>query len=143
MRFMSLLAGITLAACTPENGPLMRPGDDCLRCHGGSSGGGAEHRATPWSFAGTVYADASAAANAGIEGVDIQVNDANGFAFTVHSNLVGNFYSAESVAFPMTVCVSRNGARPTCMEAAAPHGACNLCHAVPPLDGAEGRIFAP
>jgi hypothetical protein len=136
-----LLAGGTLAACAPENGPLMRPGDDCLRCHGGSPGGGEERHATPWSLAGTVYASADANPDTGIEGVDVQVRDANGFAFTLHSNLAGNFYSAETVAFPVDVCVSRNGSV-TCMESSAPHGSCNLCHAVPPLNGAGGRIAA-
>jgi hypothetical protein len=145
MRVLSLaLAGLALAACTPSNGPLMRPGDDCLRCHGGSSGGTGEEsdEATPWSLAGTVYPTLDANADAGIEGVDVQVTDASGFAFHLHTNLAGNFYSAEQVAFPLQVCVSRNGAT-RCMEASSPHGACNLCHALPPLGEAEGRIAAP
>jgi hypothetical protein len=138
------IVAIAVAACTPTNGPLMRPGDDCLRCHGGSPGGTEGMRvqhATPWSLAGTVYPSVDADANAGIEGVDVQVNDATGFAFTLHSNLVGNFYSAETVAFPVRVCVSRDGSV-TCMEGPAPHGACNFCHALPPLQEAVGRIAA-
>ncbi|BDG10004.1 hypothetical protein [Anaeromyxobacter paludicola] len=138
------LALAALAACTPENGPTMRPGEDCLRCHGGSpaSGGGEEERATPWSLAGTVYAAPGADASAGIEGAAVQVTDANGFAFTLTSNLVGNFYSAETVAFPIRVCVARGGAV-RCMESPSPHGACNACHALPPQGNAEGRIAAP
>ncbi len=139
------LLGLAIVACTPENGPLMRPGDDCLRCHGGSPGGSAGQEvrhATPWSLAGTVYPAVDANANAGIEGVDVQVTDAKGFAFTLHSNQVGNFYSAEGVTFPLRVCVSREG-RVQCMEGPAPHGACNYCHAVPPLGQATGRIAAP
>ncbi len=133
-----LLAGGVLAACTPEDGPLMRPGDDCLRCHGGSPGGEEERHATPWSLAGTVYPSVDATVGAGIEGVDVQVTDANGFAFTLHSNLVGNFYSAETVAFPLRVCVARSGVT-TCMEGPAQSGACNACH----TPAEAGRIFAP
>jgi len=147
MRVLSLaLAGLALTACTPSNGPLMRPGDDCLRCHGGSPGGrggqSEEEDATPWSLAGTVYPTLDSNADAGIEGVDVHVTDATGFSFHLHTNLAGNFYSAERVAFPLQVCVSRSGAQ-RCMEGAAPHGACNLCHGLPPLEGAEGRIAAP
>ncbi len=141
----SLVAGIVLVACTPENGPLMRPGEDCLRCHGGSpygSQGQEVHHATPWSLAGTVYSEVNANANAGIEGVDVQVTDANGFAFTLHTNLVGNFYSAETVTFPVRVCVSRAGSA-RCMESPSPNGACNYCHALPPKGDADGRIAAP
>ena len=139
-----VLAAVALGGCTPENGPTMRPGDDCLRCHGGSPAAGEEEErhATPWSLAGTVYPTTNAAANAGIEGVDVQVTDAAGFSFVLHSNLVGNFYSAETVAFPLRVCVARNGAT-TCMERAAPNGACNSCHAIPPREEAAGRIAAP
>lgn len=139
------LAALAAIACTPGNGPLMRPGEDCLRCHGGSPAGdeGQEvERATRWSLAGTAYATVGAAPDAGTEGIDVRVTDANGFAFTLHTNLAGNFYTAEEVAFPARVCVDRSG-RVQCMEGPAPHGACNACHAVPPLEGAPGRIAAP
>jgi hypothetical protein len=143
MRYLSLaMIGVVAAACTPENGPLMRPGEDCLRCHGGSAGGtegGETEEATPWSFAGTAYPTVDADAGSGIEGVAVQVTDSAGFRVEVHSNLVGNFYSAEHVAFPLRVCVSRNGTV-QCMLGPAPHGACNFCHALPPAEGAAGRI---
>ncbi len=139
------LTALVLGACTPENGPTMRPGEDCLRCHGGSPYGdqGQEVRpATAWSLAGTVYATEDASADAGVEGADVQVTDASGFAFTLHTNLAGNFYSAESVKFPLQVCVSRHGSV-QCMEGPAPNGACNHCHAQPPQGEAAGRIAAP
>ena len=150
MRLLSLaivsLAMVVVAACTPENGPLMRPGEDCLRCHGGSAGGTGglpveeeEDEATPWSFAGTVYPTVNASAGSGIEGVSVQVTDSSGFTVEVRTNLAGNFYSAERVAFPLRVCVSRGGSV-QCMLGPAPHGACNFCHALPPAAGALGRI---
>ncbi len=145
-RVQFAVAAVALGACVPDNGPTMRPGEDCLRCHGGSPyanvGGGETRHATPWSLAGTVYPTAGAAASAGIEGVDVQVTDASGATFVLHSNLVGNFYSAEKVAFPIRVCVARNGAT-RCMESSSPNGACNGCHAVPGRGEADGRIAAP
>lgn len=141
----ALLAVLSASAlaCTPENGPTMVPGEDCLQCHGGGGGGGERvDGARAWSLAGTVYATTGASAEAGIEGVDIQVTDATGFSFTLHSNLVGNFYTAESVAFPARVCVSRRGSV-QCMEGGAPNGACNSCHSIPASGDAEGRVAAP
>jgi hypothetical protein len=143
MKYLSLaMIGVVAAACTPENGPLMRPGEDCLRCHGGSAGGtgGIDvEEATPWSFAGTVYPTVDADAGAGIEGVSVKVTDAAGFTVAVRTNLAGNFYSAERVAFPLRVCVTRSGSV-QCMLGPAPHGACNFCHALPPVAPALGRI---
>jgi len=42
---------LVLAACQPENSPIMRPGEDCLHCHDGS-------RARSWTLAGTVFSSA-------------------------------------------------------------------------------------
>lgn len=148
MRPLALVAILALAGCTPENGPTMRPGDDCLRCHGGSPGGtlGGERPAPRWTLAGTVYATINAEASAGVEGAQVQVKDAKGFSFTLETNLAGNFYTAESVTFPLTVCVARHG-QVNCMDTPVQHGACNYCHAVParapPLEDAGGRIAAP
>ena len=145
-RWAAAAAAATLAACVPDNGPLMRPGDDCLRCHGGSPGGAEEgletRQATRWSLAGTVYATVDAAPGAGVQGAHVQVTDAKGFAFQLQTNEAGNFYSAESVAFPLHVCVDRNG-KLSCMDTPVPHGACNFCHTVPPREDAIGRIAAP
>jgi hypothetical protein len=144
------LAVVGIAACVPSDGPTMRPGDDCLRCHGNDPGGpetGPVQHATPWSLGGTVYASPDAGADEGIEGAHVEVTDENGFTFDLETNLVGNFYSAESVAFPINVCVSR-GSATSCMLTPAPIGACNYCHNVPPpsspsIGSAEGRITAP
>lgn len=142
---VTALAALTLlAACTPENGPTMRPGEDCLRCHGGSPGPklGDERPAPRWTLAGTVYATVDADPRAGVEGALVHVKDANGFSFTLETNLTGNFYTAETVAFPITVTVERHG-QVNPMDTPSPHGACNLCHALPPLENALGRIAAP
>jgi hypothetical protein len=130
----------------------MKPGERCLECHGGASrpgagGGGGEHGdeegdddGPRWSLAGTVYASPNAPERSGIQGARVQVTDARGSSFGLTSNLAGNFYSAESVTFPLTVCVERAGRR-SCMGDPVPHGDCNACHA--PGGEADGRIVAP
>lgn len=140
---LSVFAALGILACTPN--AEMRPGDDCLRCHGGHPGGpetGPVEHADTFSVAGTVYGTPDADAKAGVEGAVVQITDANGSSFELRSNSVGNFYSAEQVAFPVQVCVTRDGAS-NCMTPPAPNGGCNYCHTVPPNGNAAGRIGAP
>jgi cytochrome c553 len=139
---VALAAGLALAAaCTPENGPLMRPGEDCMRCHGGH--GGEEEEGPRWTVAGTAYGPGAAA---GVQDVHVQVTDRNGKLVSMRTNGVGNFYSAEDLALPFTnVCVERGGVV-TCMRsaeagpAAFATGACNSCH-IP--GGEASRIVSP
>ena len=113
MRLASALALAALAgaACVPEEGPLMAPGRDCLECHGG----GGEEDAKPWTVAGTM----------GGQGSRIDVTDANGFAFTLHAAQNGNFYTAESVRFPLRVSVD---GRAMNQAVSASMASCNRCH---------------
>jgi hypothetical protein len=136
MRRLALALALSFA-CTPENGPLMRPGEDCLFCHGGDGGSGngeREREAKTWTIAGTVYPSSSAPSGAGVLGALVHVTDAKGFSFTLRTNEAGNFYSAESVAFPLSVTVGQGGAVQPMAEGVA-IGACNLCHTVPPASG--------
>lgn len=156
MKLVARTAGfaalLTLGACQPDQGPLMKPGQDCLRCHGGSAvenessdEGSADERsgdARTWEAAGTIYADPQAAASAGVKDAEILIVDSTGRALTLHSNSVGNFYTAETLHPPLTVQAQRNGVR-MAMNMPAPDGACNRCHRQPPEDGAPGRLFVP
>jgi hypothetical protein len=131
------LAAATLAAvlgCTPEEGPSMRPGSDCLECHGNP---GAEESGPTWTLAGTVYASAQGSGD-GVRGAAIHVVDAGGRAVTLHSNSVGNFYLADGLRFPLQVSVERNGATQV-MSDPVSYGGCNRCHA----PTADGSLFAP
>ncbi len=142
MRRAALVLLLLAAGCIPSQGPVMSPGENCLGCHGGvpsATGRGGGARA--WSFAGTVYLAPDAPTTAGVEGAVVSVTDASGRTISVRSNLAGNLYSAESLAAPLQACVEYAGVL-RCMAGAAPHGACNHCHAVPPLSGAPGRIVA-
>jgi hypothetical protein len=137
MNRLVLVVALAVAGCVPEEGPLMRPGEDCMRCHGAN-----EDEAKTWSIAGTVYDAPDADAQAGLLGAHIQITDASGWSFRLRSNLSGNFYSAESVAFPLQVCAEKGGAT-HCMEDPVQSGACNACHTVPPTGEAPGRIAVP
>jgi hypothetical protein len=149
MKRFALAAALSLGACVPGNGPLMRPGEDCIRCHGGevvpntpADAGFEPRHARTWTIAGTLYDTLDADPNSGILGASVDITDANGWSFQLRSNLAGNFYSAESVAFPLQVCVEYGGNR-TCQQSPVAYGSCNACHTVPPTNGAQGRITVP
>ncbi|HEY6004527.1 MAG TPA: hypothetical protein VIV57_16755 [Anaeromyxobacter sp.] len=114
-------AALAVLACLPAEGPLMRPGDDCLSCHDGRG------RARRWTVAGTIYDEPSAPGDAGLRGAEVRITDAEGQSFGLRTNRAGNFYTAEPVAFPLTVCVERHGVT-SCMEEPVTRGSCNVCH---------------
>lgn len=115
--------------------PVMRPGENCLRCHSGD-------RAQSWTVAGTLFQSPTAAASDGLEGASVYVTDANGKGLTLRTNSAGNFYTAEDLAFPLHIVVQK-GTTQVGMMQAAPNGACNSCHGDPPQNGAPGRIYLP
>lgn len=134
MRALVVAAAVSvLAACIPEDGPMMEPGRDCGECHGGGDERG-------WSVSGTVYARPDAAEGDGVQDARVLVTDANGRRLTLTSNQAGNFYTAEKLVFPLTVAVERGGEREA-MEAAVQDGSCNRCHAWPPAEPeVAGRV---
>ena len=156
------------AGCDPVNKPTMNPGQDCLSCHcQGSPSCTASN--LPWSAAGTVFARPDSAETDGVQGVRVMITDALGKEVTLHTNAVGNFYTAESLQPPLQVTVADNAGHQEEMATqptpdmvygsfSAGHGVgCNGCHAAPSPDtglpptpqggGAGiaplGRIYAP
>jgi hypothetical protein len=129
-----LAAGLLLAACVPEESPLMRPGQDCMSCHAGQQ--------MPWTVAGTVYDAYDADENAGLEAAVVTVKDAEGRTLHLRSNPAGNFFTAEPLVFPVEVEVLKDGRR-FAMGMPAPHGACNACHTAEGEGGAPGRVAVP
>jgi len=116
-----LCAAVLLAACIPEEGPLMAAGQDCVECHG--MGGDAR----TWTAAGTWA-----------RGARVTLTDANGKSFTLRGNDVGNFYTAEPLAFPLRVSVDG-----TPMQDPVKYGGCNLCHQGPGPGIEPGPLMAP
>ena len=138
-----LLAALALCACVPDNGPLMRPGEDCMACHGGDGtilAGERVRHAKPWQAAGTVFDPA--APTEGVEGVQVEIADASGFSFSLRTNLAGNFYTAETLRLPLRACLSRNGAT-TCQQSPVTSGACNSCHGLAALGAPQPPLVAP
>ncbi len=140
MYLVASAAAMAFAACGggegSEGSATMRPGDNCLACH--SSGGAASEKA--FTAAGTVYASPDAPSDAGIEGALVVLTDANGKVLTLTSNSVGNFYTSESLAFPLRAEV-RDGNSVQRMPIAITNGGCSSCHNQPPASGAPGRLF--
>ena len=116
------IAALLTAACIPEPGPMMSPGEDCLECHGG---GGGEEDAVAWTVAGTF----------GHQGSKVRIQDATGWSFTLTANQAGNFYTRETVRFPLTVSVDGQT-----MPGTITYGGCNAnrCHAGGGGDGGGG-----
>jgi hypothetical protein len=130
LRSTGLLVLLLVGCGVPEHSPMMKPGEDCLRCHGSGS--------LHWYAAGTVYADPQAAAGDGIQGAEVVITDANQRTISLKTNGAGNFYTAETLVFPANVEVRRKG-KVNQMPTQAPQGGCNSCHT-----GADiGRITAP
>ena len=127
-------ATLLLAACIPDPGPTMSPGEDCLECHDGGD-------APRWTVAGTVYPTYFSEVDEGLSGVKIHLTDATGRHVTIESNEAGNFYTRERLSLPLTVAVEKDGRRRE-MPHPAPYGGCNRCHTQPPLEGAPGRVYA-
>jgi hypothetical protein len=141
-----LTCSMLLAACSaaePEpvaevTGPLMRPGQDCLRCHSERGTVGAP----PWSVAGTVFPERGAAADTGVSGVRVFVSDARDRSVELSSNSAGNFYTDEPLEVPLRVAIEYQGRRRE-MPMRAPSGGCNACHSAQPIGGTEGRLYLP
>jgi len=106
-------------------------GTACLNCHG--PGGGAPL----WTLAGTLYA--SAGGGTAVAGATITVTDANGATFDMVSALNGNFWTTQTVAFPVTVVASKCPDTVP-MISTLTSGDCNSCHTG---SGSPGRVHLP
>jgi hypothetical protein len=118
-------------------GPLHRAGQACVRCHDG------EDSAVPaYSFAGTVYVNATsqlAAAN-----VSVELLDAQGQSVTLTSNCVGNFYvEAERFrpVFPVWTAVGLGDYRIVMQSPIGRDGSCATCHAPSPTQRTTDLVY--
>ena len=93
------------SACVPDEGPMMAPFQDCLRCHTGGE-------ARKWTVAGTWR-----------RGASVTVVAQDGKSVTMTGNDAGNFYTAEALTFPLTASVDG-----VSMEPPLTYGGCNVCH---------------
>jgi hypothetical protein len=158
MRSTEAAAGLALTllvACGDQSGmspaplqlagfsgiPTMNPGQDCYTCHIAS---GNAHRRV-WNVSGTVFSDPLADVDAGVAGAEVLITDNDGKQITLVTNEAGNFYTGESVTFPLIDVQIQRGKRRMRMALDMQQGGgnCNACHTVPPMNGAAGRLFIP
>lgn len=116
----------------------MHPGRDCLGCHQ------SRNEADEVTLAGTVFGGLTEFDDCfGVEGVTLQITDANGGTIEVVSNTAGNFVLENTaVATPYTAKLIYEG-RERAMATPQTVLSCNSCHTVTGLNGAPGRILAP
>jgi hypothetical protein len=118
MRLLAIIAVVTAAGCgIPSEGPAMRPGENCLDCHG-------------FTAAGTLFTNATDDTSQGVKGARVHLTDASGRTVSLTTNETGNFYTRERLAFPLQILVEGNGLLAV-MRTPTPDGGCNRCHTVP------------
>lgn len=147
---LALLSVLLASACSgaDENepfgfatGPLMKPGDNCLRCHRTER---TEYpSAPPWTAAGTVFPGPDSPTSDGMSGVQVILSDAEGNAVvTLTTNAAGNFYTSQALPEGFRVALEYEGER-IAMPCAPPLGNCGACHNMPAIGGTKGRVFIP
>jgi hypothetical protein len=119
-------------------GPLHRPGQPCLVCHGTFGPAWVE-----FSVGGTVYVEAGQATPA--IGAVVSVEDITGASFATATNAAGNFYVLLrdfSPAFPILprVVSADGGVAQTMMTYVARNGSCAACHSNPPGATSAGPV---
>ena len=106
-----------------RGGEFMLPGSDCLTCH--RTGGAAT---TVFTVAGTVFASTSCADP--LAGATVKVVDMGGVLHSLTTNEEGNFFTTETIPFPVSVSVE-HGTHVAVMASAPPTGSCGHCHTTP------------
>lgn len=118
-------------------GPLHRPGQPCLTCHGGS--GPAKSQ---FSIGGTVYGVRGQPAPA--VGATVQIEDITGSVGTAQSNQVGNFYIliAEWMpTYPTLPQVTLGNVNQQMITHVGRDGSCAGCHQSPAGPTSAGGVY--
>ncbi len=118
-------------------GPLHRPGQPCVTCHGGEGPGNSE-----FSLAGTVYLVSGQATPA--PNVIVQLEDSTGVAGTIPTNDVGTFYVDANVwrpKYPVQVTVIYGTLDKQMQTVIGRAGSCADCHTDPPGMLSPGRVY--
>ncbi len=120
-------------------GPLHRPGQPCLACHGGSGPANAQ-----FTIGGTVYA--LKGQSQPFAGIQVELVDSNQSTWNVPTNQVGNFWVAldEWVpAYPVHASLGlSNGHLVAAMQShMGRDGSCADCHYNPPGLRSPGPVY--
>jgi hypothetical protein len=151
---VALVSGLLLAACVDEThdlqvqalggeapgvprGPLHRPGQPCLVCHGGE--GPSSHS---FVMAGTVYAVQGEMAPA--TGAEVVVEDVKGSIYGATTNEAGNFYIPTdqwAPTLPAQVQVSQGKNSQQMLTHIGRDGSCADCHTPTPGPTSPGPVY--
>ena len=118
-------------------GPLHRPGQPCLVCHGEQ--GPSSHQ---FVMAGTVFAVQGQSAPA--PGASVTIEDVNGSFFTATTNEAGNFYipvGEWSPTMPATASVSQGKNAQQMSTHISRDGSCAGCHTLTPGPTSPGPVY--
>jgi len=119
-------------------GPLHRPGQPCVTCHGGSGPGSQQ-----LAIGGTVYAVQGESAPA--VGAVVQIEDIDGHFWTVQTNEAGNFFvtTAEwQPHYPVgSIQVTLGDVTQSMFTHVGRDGSCADCHQATPGPTSPGPIY--
>jgi hypothetical protein len=119
------------------NGPLHRPGQPCLVCHGEAG-----PASTEFVIAGTVTESQGKTGPA--NGAQVQIEDVTGSTYTATTNEVGNFYITPgqwSPTMPLQVQVSQGKDDQSMLTHIGRAGSCAECHTPTPGPTSPGPIY--
>jgi hypothetical protein len=119
-------------------GPLHRPGQPCLTCHGGSGPAQAQ-----FTMGGTIY-QTQTGGLVPLSGATVEITDPQNNKFDVQTNTAGNFYVTTSdyqPTYPAHVLVTYNGTMAQMLTHIGRDGSCADCHFDPPGPTTPGHIY--
>lgn len=120
-----------------EPGPLHRPGQPCLTCHGGKGPGNME-----FSVAGTIYKYADSSEP--LANAVVKLIDQGGPSTIVGTNCAGNFFVQRVDFDPVFPLWTRVKLGSIDIEMSTPvfrAGSCAHCHSDPATESSVGRIY--
>lgn len=121
-----------------REGPLHRPGQPCLTCHGGEGPGNTE-----FSVAGTVYLFAYDPV-VPAPGVTVLIEDITGYAVTIPTNEVGTFYIGTKdwqPTYPLKVEIHFGKITKQMQTHVGRNGSCGDCHKLDFGPTSPGKIY--
>jgi hypothetical protein len=131
-----------VASLGPESskvgpGPLHRPGQPCMACHGGR--GPAK---SAFSVAGTIFTLPTATDP--LAGVVVNLSDSYKKTFTTHTNSAGNFMvhaDEYTPGYPLNVSLTYGGATKAMTSHIGRDGSCAGCHHDPVGTLSPGHVY--
>lgn len=118
-------------------GPMHRPGQPCLTCHGGKGPGEPE-----FALGGTVFDGVDS--NRPVPNALVRVLGADSRVLELRTNCAGNFWidsSGFSLAFPAGAAVTTDRSERVMLTAMHRSGACADCHKAEPSSVSPGRLW--